>query len=137
VVNENGQVVAVHYAGSSESRQAFGIAGDLAKPVTDQLATGKDVDSIGINGEAVSNEDGSIVGIWVSAVTSGSPADKAGIEAGDIINMMETRGRRPTEQMATTATSSAAHSTPPTRWRSRFCASHPARCCPVSSTARY
>jgi serine protease Do len=89
VVNDKGQVVAVHYAGSSASRQAFGIAGDLAKPVTDQLATGKDVDSIGINGEAVSNEDGSIVGIWVSAVTSGSPADKAGIKAGDIINKME------------------------------------------------
>jgi serine protease Do len=89
VVNENGQVVAVHYAGNAQSRQAFGIAGTLAKPVTDQLADGEDVDSIGINGEAVSNEDGSIVGIWVSAVTSGSPADKAGIEAGDIITMME------------------------------------------------
>ncbi len=89
VVNENGQVVAVHYAGNAQSRQAFGIAGTLAKPVTDQLATGEDIDSIGINGEAVSNDDGSIVGIWVSAVTSGSPADKAGIEAGDIITMME------------------------------------------------
>lgn len=89
VVNDKGQVVAVHYAGNASARQAFGIAADLAKPVTDQLATGKDVDSIGINGEAVSNEDGSIVGIWVSAVTSGSPADKAGIEAGDIITSME------------------------------------------------
>jgi serine protease Do len=89
VVNEDGQVVAVHYAGNRDNRQAFGIAGDLAKPVADQLATGKDVDSIGINGEAVSNEDGSIIGIWASAVTSGSPADKAGIEAGDIITSME------------------------------------------------
>ena len=89
VVNDNGQIVAVHYAGNRDSRQAFGISGKLAKPVTDQLATGKDVDSIGINGEAVSNEDGSIVGIWVSAVTSGSPSDKAGIEAGDIITSME------------------------------------------------
>jgi serine protease Do len=89
VVNEDGQVVAVAYAGSSGTRQAFGIAGDLAQPVTDELATGKDVDSVGINGEAVSSEDGSIVGVWVSAVTSGSPADKAGIEAGDILTMME------------------------------------------------
>jgi serine protease Do len=89
VVDEDGKIVAIHYAGNRDSRQAFGISGALAKPVADQLATGKDVDSIGINGEAVSNEDGSIVGIWVSAVTSGSPADKAGIEAGDIITMME------------------------------------------------
>jgi len=89
VVNDSGAVVAVHYAGNRETRQVFGIAGELAKPVTDTLATGKDVDSIGINGEAVSNEDGSIFGIWVSAVTSGSPADKAGIEAGDLITMLE------------------------------------------------
>jgi len=89
VVNKDGEVVAVHYAGNRETRQVFGIAGELAKPVTDTLATGKDVDSIGINGEAVSNEDGSIFGIWVSAVTSGSMADKAGIEAGDIITMLE------------------------------------------------
>ena len=89
VVNEDGEVVAVHYAGNRETRQVFGIAGDLAKPVADTLASGKDVDSIGINGEAVSNEDGSIYGIWASAVTSGSPADKAGIEAGDLITMLE------------------------------------------------
>jgi len=89
VVNEDGKIVAIHYAGNRESRQAYGISGALAKPVADQLAKGNDVDSIGINGEAVSNEDSSIVGIWVSAVTSGSPADKAGIEAGDIITSME------------------------------------------------
>ncbi len=89
VVDEDGKIVAIHYAGNRDSRQAYGISGALARPVADQLATGKDVDSIGINGEAVSNDDGSIVGIWVSAVTSGSPADKAGIEAGDIITMME------------------------------------------------
>ncbi len=89
VVDKNGQVVAVHYAGNTTTRQVYGISAELAKPVTEELATGKDVDSIGINGEAVSNEDGSLVGIWVSAVTSGSPADKAGIKAGDIITKME------------------------------------------------
>jgi serine protease Do len=89
VVNENGKVVAVAYASNANARQSFGISGELAQQVTDELATGKDLDSIGINGQAVSNEDGSIVGIWVSAVTSGSPADKAGVEPGDIITMME------------------------------------------------
>jgi serine protease Do len=89
VVDKNGQVVAVHYAGNTTTRQVYGISAELAKAVTEELATGKDVDSIGINGEAVSNEDGSLVGVWVSAVTSGSPADKAGIKAGDIITKME------------------------------------------------
>ncbi len=41
VVNDNAQVVAVHYAGNHDSRQVFGISAELAKPVTDELATGK------------------------------------------------------------------------------------------------
>ncbi len=89
VVNDNAQVVAVHYAGNHDTRQVFGISAELAKPVTDELATGKNIDSIGINGEAVVSDDGSLSGIWVSAVTSGSPADKAGIQAGDIITSLE------------------------------------------------
>jgi serine protease Do len=89
VVTEDGKVVAVAYASNASARQSFGISGELAQQVTDELATGKDLDSIGINGQAVSNDDGSLVGVWVSAVTSGSPADKAGVEAGDIITMLE------------------------------------------------
>jgi serine protease Do len=89
VVNDGGKVVAVAYAGNASTRQSFGINGDLAQEVTDGLAKGKDLDSIGISGEAVSSEDGSIVGVWVSAVTSGSPADKAGVEPGDILTMVE------------------------------------------------
>ena len=57
-------------------------------PVIEQLRGGSDVDSIGINGEAVSDGE-SIYGIWVSSVKSGSPADNAGVEAGDIITRME------------------------------------------------
>jgi hypothetical protein len=53
------------------------------------LKSGKDVDSIGVNGTAVVSEDGSLSGIWVSSVKSGSPADKAGIQAGDIIYQLE------------------------------------------------
>ena len=30
-----------------------------------------------------------ITGIWVASVESGSPADEAGVEAGDIITMLE------------------------------------------------
>jgi hypothetical protein len=37
----------------------------------------------------VSNEDGSLTGVWVSSVQSGSPADKAGVKPADIITNME------------------------------------------------
>ena len=47
------------------------------------------MNSIGVNGNAVASEDGSISGIWVSSVKSGSPANKAGIQGGDIITTME------------------------------------------------
>ncbi len=89
VVTEDGKVIAVHYAGYAEARQAFGISSQIARGVVEQMRNGTDVDSIGINGRAVANEDGSIVGVWVSSVESGSPADQAGIRGGDIITHLE------------------------------------------------
>src|SRR4030042_5796137 len=85
LADSDGKVVGVNYAGSSSTNQYFAIDRATALKVLEQLRTGKDVDSIGINGEAVTSDDGSISGIWVSSVDSGSPADKAGVEAGDII----------------------------------------------------
>ncbi|HSF80454.1 MAG TPA: S1C family serine protease, partial [Anaerolineales bacterium] len=89
VVTPDGKVLAVHYAGNASTRQAFGISKDIAGSVVEQLRTGKNLDSIGVNGQAVSNEDGSLTGVWVSSVQSGSPADQAGIQPGDIIMMLE------------------------------------------------
>jgi hypothetical protein len=37
----------------------------------------------------VGTEDGSLTGVWVSSVQSGSPADQAGLQPGDIITEME------------------------------------------------
>ncbi|MEZ4676895.1 MAG: PDZ domain-containing protein [Caldilineaceae bacterium] len=54
----------------------------------EQLRTGVNVDSIGINGEAINNGEG-LSGHWVASVKSGSPADRAGIKGGDIILKME------------------------------------------------
>ncbi|MCA9994677.1 MAG: trypsin-like peptidase domain-containing protein [Anaerolineales bacterium] len=88
VVDANGQVIAVHYAGRGDTRQAFGISGDIAQGVVEQLRRGEDADSIGINGQAVVTEDG-LSGIWVSSVKSGSPADEAGIRGGDIVTKLE------------------------------------------------
>jgi serine protease Do len=89
LVDADAKVVGVNYAGSSSTSQYFAIDRGTALSVIDQLRTGKNVDSIGINGEAVASEDGSITGIWVSSVKSGSPADKTGIQAGDIVTSLE------------------------------------------------
>jgi S1-C subfamily serine protease len=89
VIDSDGNVVAVHYASNREARQAFGIARDAAQAVLDELESGLDVNSIGINGTAVISQDGTLSGIWVASVKSGSPADEAGIRAGDILYSLE------------------------------------------------
>ncbi len=55
----------------------------------EELKQGKNVDTIGVNGQVVSSSDGSIYGVWVSSVASGSPADVAGVQGGDIITTLE------------------------------------------------
>jgi serine protease Do len=89
VVTADGEVVAVHYASNSSADQAFGISRDVADSVVEQLRQGENVDTIGVNGQAVTSEDGSFSGIWVSSVQSGSPADNAGVLPGDIITLLE------------------------------------------------
>jgi serine protease Do len=60
-----------------------------ALEVSEILRQGQDHNSIGINGQAVISDDGSIAGIWVASVASGSPADNAGVQAGDLITKLE------------------------------------------------
>jgi serine protease Do len=89
LVDANAKVVGINYAGSSSTNQYYAIDRGTALAVIDQLRAGKDVDSIGINGEAVASNDGSLTGIWISSIKSGSAADKAGVKAGDIITSLE------------------------------------------------
>jgi serine protease Do len=89
LVDANGQIVGINYSFRSSANQYFAIDSNMAKPIVDQLKTGVDIDSIGVNGEAVASEDGSLTGIWVSSVKSGSPADKTGVKPGDILFQME------------------------------------------------
>ena len=88
LVTTDGKVVGVNYAGSSSSNQYFAINAAEARRVVEQLRGGSDLDSIGINGEAVITGDGD-TGIWVASVKSGSPADKVGVKPGDIITKLE------------------------------------------------
>jgi serine protease Do len=89
LVDSDGRVVGINYAGIWDLSQFFAISRDQAQPIIDKLSEGEDVHTIGINAVAVSNSNGTITGIWVSSVVSGSPADEAGIQPGDIITNME------------------------------------------------
>lgn len=89
LINPEGEVVGINYAGNSGTNQYFAIKAQDARNTIDELAAGNDVDSLGVNGKAVVSDDGSIAGIWVSSVKSGSPADGAGLKGGDIILKME------------------------------------------------
>jgi serine protease Do len=89
LVDASGKAVGVNYRLRPDFNQYFAIGGDIAIPIIEELRTGKDVDSIGVNGRAVVSEDGSLSGIWVASVKSGSPADKTGIQAGDILYQLE------------------------------------------------
>ncbi len=86
LVDRDGRVLAVNYAGN-EAGQSFAIGLDVARPVVAMLSEGVDHESIGVNGEAF--VDGGTTGIWVYSVKSGSPADVAGVRAGDILLSME------------------------------------------------
>ncbi|MEM9033647.1 MAG: trypsin-like peptidase domain-containing protein [Actinomycetota bacterium] len=87
LVTEGGRVVGVNYAGRRDTAQFFAISAEEAIPVIDQLIAGEPVDWIGINGQAIVTDD--LSGVWVAAVESGSPASRAGIQAGDLITRME------------------------------------------------
>jgi S1-C subfamily serine protease len=99
LVDDNGQVIGINYASStSANNQYYAIAKAEADPILSELEKGNNDTFIGVNGTAVASDDGSISGIWVNSVASGSPADKTGLQGGDIILEMEgvTLGRKAT-----------------------------------------
>ena len=88
LVDKDGKVVGVNYA-HNDKTQYFAIARVEADTVLADLKNGTDVNSIGVNGQVVLSKELNISGVWVSSVKSGSPADKSGVKAGDIIFQME------------------------------------------------
>jgi serine protease Do len=89
LVTSDGKVVGVNYAGISSTNQYYAIARDEALPLIETMSDGSDVTSLGINGEAFVAGDGSFSGIWAWSVKSGSPADRAGVQPGDVVTQLE------------------------------------------------
>lgn len=88
LIDADGAVVAINYAGNTSTNQYFAISSVDAIPIVESLMTESDVNALGINGQAVSDGE-QLAGIWVASVKSGSPADQIGIKGGDIIVTME------------------------------------------------
>jgi serine protease Do len=89
LVAADGRVVGINYKGRdiTGTTQFYAIDEVRAQQVVEKLKSG-DFESIGVNGEAVVDEEAGIAGIWVSGVAPGSPASELGILAGDIIQSM-------------------------------------------------
>ncbi|WP_448810990.1 S1C family serine protease [Agromyces bauzanensis] len=89
LVDTDGRLVGVNYAGNDELDYNYAIHRDEVLEVVSDLIDGKDVLSLGINGEALTDEEGTGLGVWVNSVESGSAADEAGVEPGDLLTRME------------------------------------------------
>lgn len=87
VVDEQGAVVGVVYSKATPGtgqNQFFAIAAPLARVAEEAMKDG-DYESFGVWGDPLQADDGSYIGLWVSAVEQGSVADEVGVVAGDII----------------------------------------------------
>ncbi|WP_210505289.1 S1C family serine protease [Naasia sp. SYSU D00057] len=89
LVDTKGRVVGVNYAGNDTYDQNLAISSSEVRDVVEQLAAGENVLSLGINGTAITDEEGNGLGIWVNSIASGGIADEAGVQPGDLLTRME------------------------------------------------
>lgn len=85
LVDPDGAVVGVNYAGNDSLDYNYAIHRDVAQDAFEALSKGERVSSIGVNARAWQSDDGTLAGVWVQSVEAGGPADAAGIEPGDLI----------------------------------------------------
>jgi len=91
LVNGNGEAIGINYASDDELGTNYAISLAPKQDIIDSLRDGNDIESFGINGEALfGDENGTGVdGIWIYGVESGSPADQVGLNPGDVIIQVE------------------------------------------------
>jgi serine protease Do len=89
LVTTDGKVLGINYASSEGTNSAiyYAVPGTIAQSVIEKLKDGN-FESIGVNGWAVQDDELNLSGIWVAGVAAGSPASKAGLQAGDIITSL-------------------------------------------------
>lgn len=89
LVNSEGRVIGVNYAGSDLHDLNYAIHRDEVLAVLDDLAAGTNVLSLGINAQGLLDEQGNGLGVWVNSVASGGIADQAGVLPGDVITRLQ------------------------------------------------
>lgn len=90
LVDAQGGVVGVNYAGGDPgtgTSQYFAINSTDAQEVVEKLKEGDD-ESIGVNGEAIVDEEAGVAGVFVRGVAPGGIAAEAGVKAGDLITTL-------------------------------------------------
>jgi S1-C subfamily serine protease len=85
ILSSEGKVLGLNYGKLLEDHQSIGISHLLLKKIVDQILNGENSDYNGIAGQAYSNEDETIEGIWISSVQTGSLADLSGLVPGDVL----------------------------------------------------
>lgn len=88
LVATNGKVVGVNYAGNDEFDYNFAIHRDQVLDVLEELKAGNNVESLGINAQAMAPGENGALGVWVKSVKAGGTADNIGIEPGDVLVSM-------------------------------------------------
>lgn len=90
LVDADGAVVGVNYAGGDPgtgTSQYFAINSTDAQDVVEKLKDGDD-ESIGVNGEAILDEEAGYAGVYVRGVAPGGIASEAGVKPGDLITTL-------------------------------------------------
>lgn len=85
LITPDAKVLGVNYAGDDAFDYNFAIHRDVVLEVVDELREGQRISSLGINASAWISGDPNFHGVWVSSVEAGGPADRAGVQPGDLL----------------------------------------------------
>jgi putative serine protease PepD len=95
LVNAVGEVIGINTAvaasggGTAAENIGFAIAIDRALPVLERLRSGREAADPGYLGVTLADPDDGSRGAVLSSVASGSPADDAGLRAGDLVTALD------------------------------------------------
>lgn len=89
LVTSSGDVVGISYLDTDDfPDQNVAIGSRAARSIVERLISEQGVEGIGVNGQAFESEEFDARGIWVVSVATGSPAQTAGLRAGDVVTRL-------------------------------------------------
>ena len=88
VISSTGEVVGVTYALSEFFSQSWAIGAQVAEGLVERIELGEETESVGLNAIALVDSADDDPGVWVTSVEPGSAAFEAGVEAGDVVSLL-------------------------------------------------